>query len=69
MAGDFGRDIVLADVSSLALGIEVQGLRGGEPINDIIIPCNATIPDLSLPAFTLLDKKILNNDGYNLYVI
>ncbi|CAG8629222.1 24856_t:CDS:2, partial [Gigaspora rosea] len=35
LAGNFGRNIVLADIAPLVLG---QGSRGEEPINDIIIP-------------------------------
>ncbi|CAG8556562.1 3678_t:CDS:10, partial [Racocetra persica] len=44
LAGDFGRDIVLSDVTSLSLGIAVQGARGEGEVNDIIIPRNTTIP-------------------------
>ncbi|CFW93184.1 chaperone Hsp70, co-chaperone with DnaJ [endosymbiont DhMRE of Dentiscutata heterogama] len=44
LAGDFGKDIVLSDVTSLSLGIEVQSARGEEGINDIIIPRNTAIP-------------------------
>ncbi|KLL03959.1 MAG: molecular chaperone DnaK [Mycoplasmataceae bacterium RV_VA103A] len=44
LAGDFGKDIVLSDVTSLSLGIEVQSAKGEEGINDIIIPRNTAIP-------------------------
>ncbi|CAG8625988.1 15810_t:CDS:1 [Cetraspora pellucida] len=44
LAGDFGKDIVLSDVTSLSLGIEAQSARGEEGINDIIIPRNTAIP-------------------------
>ena len=52
MAGGFGKDIVLSDVTSLSLGIEVQGGN-----NEIIIPRNTTIPTKKTQIFSTAEDN------------
>jgi len=52
MAGGFGKDIVLSDVTSLSLGIEVQGGN-----NEIIIPRNTAIPTSKSQIFSTAEDS------------
>ncbi|CAG8505510.1 5709_t:CDS:2 [Paraglomus brasilianum] len=52
MAGGFAKDIVLSDVTSLSLGIEVQGGN-----NEIIIPRNTTIPTKKTQIFSTAEDN------------
>jgi molecular chaperone DnaK len=52
MTGGFGKDIVLSDVTSLSLGIEVQGGN-----NEIIIPRNTAIPTSKSQIFSTAEDN------------